>query len=233
MISPSSPRVQVTSVTRAPSAAYLAMVAPVPIDSSSGCACTSSRRRCPAGTGAEVIAASLAARQRAARTGYIHHMTDSFPRQEARTRRFSLGVPRAFRISPDGGRVAFLRAPSGTAPVTCLWVLDVASGQERLVADPRTLGLDEANLPAAERARRERVRESAGGIVAYATDRDVTRAVFALSGQVHTVPLTTGPLTTGPLTTGPLTTGPLTTGPLTTGPLTTGPLTGDGGPARA
>jgi dipeptidyl-peptidase 4 len=122
-------------------------------------------------------------------------MTDSFPRQEARTRRFSLGVPRAFRISPDGGRVAFLRTTSGTDPVTCLWVLDVASGQERLVADPRTLGLDEENLPAAERARRERVRESAGGIVAYATDRDVTRAVFALSGQVHTVPLTTGPLT--------------------------------------
>jgi dipeptidyl-peptidase-4 len=116
-------------------------------------------------------------------------MTDSFPRQEARTRRFSLGVPRAFRISPDGRRVAFLRTNSGTDPVTCLWVLDVISGQERLVADPRTLGLDEENLPAAERARRERVRESAGGIVAYATDRDVTLAAFALSGQVYTVPL--------------------------------------------
>src|SRR5258708_38696110 len=45
MISPSSPSVQVTSVTRAPSAAYLAIVAPVAIDSSSGCACTSSRLR--------------------------------------------------------------------------------------------------------------------------------------------------------------------------------------------
>jgi len=122
-------------------------------------------------------------------------MTDSFPRQEARTRRFSLGVPRAFRISPDGRRVAFLRTNSGTDPVTCLWVLDVISGQEHQVADPRTLGpdregTDEENLPAAERARRERVRESAGGIVAYATDRDVTLAAFALSGQVYTVPLT-------------------------------------------
>src|SRR5881296_1528774 len=44
MISPSSPSVQVTSVTCTPSAAYLAIVAPVPIDSSSGCACTSSSR---------------------------------------------------------------------------------------------------------------------------------------------------------------------------------------------
>src|SRR5579859_6685965 len=193
MISPSSPRVQVTSVTRAPSAAYLAMVAPVPIDSSSGCACTSSRRRWPA----KVMAASLAA----VRTGYIRHMTDTFPRQEARTRRFSLGVPRAFRISPDGSRVAFLRTASGTDPVTCLWVLDVASGQERLVADPRTFGLDEENLPPEERARRERVRESAGGIVAYATDRDVTRAVFALSGQVFAVPLSGGDALARPVAT--------------------------------
>ena len=117
-------------------------------------------------------------------------MTESFPRQEARTRRFSLGVPRAFRISPDGTRVVFLRTKSGTDPVTCLWVLDVASGQERLVADPRTLGADEEDLPPQERARRERVREQAGGIVAYATDRDVTVAAFALSGHVYTVPLT-------------------------------------------
>src|ERR1700753_2561612 len=45
MISPPSPSVHVTRVTCAPSAAYRAMVAPVPIDSSSGWACTSSSRR--------------------------------------------------------------------------------------------------------------------------------------------------------------------------------------------
>ena len=122
-------------------------------------------------------------------------MTESFPRQEARTRRFSLGVPRAFRVSPDGTRVVYLRTKGGTDPVTCLWVLDVATGQERLAADPRTLspdrgGTGEEDLPPEERARRERVREQAGGIVAYATDRDVTVAAFALSGRVFTVPLT-------------------------------------------
>jgi dipeptidyl-peptidase 4 len=122
-------------------------------------------------------------------------MTESFPRQEARTRRFSLGVPRAFRVSPDGLRVAYLRTKSGTDPVTCLWVLDVATGQERLAADPRSLSPDrgvvgEEDLPPEERARRERVREQAAGIVAYSTDRDVTVAAFALSGRVYTVPLT-------------------------------------------
>ena len=122
-------------------------------------------------------------------------MTESFPRQEARTRRFSLGVPRAFRVSPDGTRVVYLRTKGGADPVTCLWVLDVAIGRARLAADPRTLSSDhggggqEEDLPPEERARRERVREQAGGIVAYATDRDVTVAAFALSGRVYTVPL--------------------------------------------
>jgi len=96
-------------------------------------------------------------------------MTESFPRLSARTQRFSLGVPRDITIAPDGTRVVFLRTRAGTDPVTCLWVLDVATGAERLVADPRTIGpagtqggpdADES-LPAAERARRERARESA------------------------------------------------------------------------
>ncbi len=119
-------------------------------------------------------------------------MTESFPRQEARTRRFTLGVPRAFRISPDGARVAYLRTRGGGDPVTCLWVLDVSRGAEHLVADPRAMGGDEADLPPQERARRERVREQAGGIVAYATDADLTVAVFAWSGRVYAVDLTGG-----------------------------------------
>jgi dipeptidyl-peptidase 4 len=121
--------------------------------------------------------------------GMIGSMTESFPRQQARTRRFTLGVPRAFRVSPDGERVIFLRSKAGDDPVTCLWEADVATGQERLVVDPSALGADEENLPPEERARRERVRETAAGIVAYATNTDATLAAFALSGQVYTVPL--------------------------------------------
>ena len=102
-------------------------------------------------------------------------MTESFPAAGGQDQAVHLGVPRAFRVSPDGARVAYLRTKGGTDPVTCLWVLDVATGQERLAADPRTLadrgGAGEEDLPPEERARRERVREQAGGIVAYATDR--------------------------------------------------------------
>ena len=86
--------------------------------------------------------------------------------------------------------MAFLRTQGGGDPVTCLWVLDVGSGAERLVSDPRALGGDERDLPPEERARRERVREQAGGIVAYATDADLTVAVFGWSGRVFTIDLT-------------------------------------------
>ncbi|MGH3423421.1 MAG: prolyl oligopeptidase family serine peptidase [Nocardioidaceae bacterium] len=122
----------------------------------------------------------------------------SFPRQYARTRRFTLGVPRSFTISPDGGRVVFLRSRAGDDPVTCLWTFDVGSGEERLVLDPRGLADGEEELPPEERARRERSREQAGGVVAYATDRGVRLAVFALSGRLWLADLTTDEVRASP-----------------------------------
>ena len=112
-------------------------------------------------------------------------MTDSFPRQQARTRRFSLGAPRSFQISPDGATVVFLRSRGGTDPVTCLWALDVASVQERLVADPAALDAFGTQDDELEQARRERVREQALGIVGFATDSEFTVAAFALGGHVY------------------------------------------------
>ncbi|MBB4929855.1 dipeptidyl-peptidase-4 [Lipingzhangella halophila] len=113
----------------------------------------------------------------------------SFPRQQARTRRFTLGVPRAFRISPDGRRVAFLRGRHGTDPAACLWTLDLGSEHERVVADPRSISADDEDLPAEERARRERLRESGSGIVSYTVDHSLTRASFTLSGRLYCVDL--------------------------------------------
>ncbi|MFC4911184.1 S9 family peptidase [Actinomadura gamaensis] len=120
-------------------------------------------------------------------------MSISYPRQTARTRRFTLGVPRAFQIAPDGSRVAFLRTKAGDDPVTCLWTLDPRTGAETLVADPAALSVaGEANLPAEERARRERAREGAGGIVGFATDSAVRQAVFTLGGQLFLADLASG-----------------------------------------
>ncbi|MFI6711953.1 prolyl oligopeptidase family serine peptidase [Nonomuraea sp. NPDC050478] len=116
-------------------------------------------------------------------------MSESFPRLSARTRRFTLGVPRGFTISPDGARVLFLRTKSGTDPVTCLWELDTETHVERLVVDPRSLDSGDEDLPPEERARRERSREQAGGVVSYSTDAEATTAAFALSGGLYVTDL--------------------------------------------
>jgi len=117
----------------------------------------------------------------------------SFPRQQARTRRFSLGVPRDFVISPDGGRVVFLRTRSGTDSHTCLWRFDVNSATSSLIIDPASLaGEDGAEVPAEERMRRERARERSGGIVRFSTDHDLTRAAFDLAGKIYVVDLADG-----------------------------------------
>jgi dipeptidyl-peptidase-4 len=115
--------------------------------------------------------------------------TFSFPRQQARTRRFTLGAPRSFVVASDGSRVAFLRSRGEEDPRTCLWVLDADGWRERLAADPDAIGAAEAQLSVEERARRERVREMAGGIVAFDATPGLGRTVFALGGRAHTVDL--------------------------------------------
>jgi dipeptidyl-peptidase 4 len=144
-------------------------------------------------------------------------VSDSFPRQHARTQRFTLGAPRNVAVSPDGARVVFLRSPAGDDPVNALWVFDRDTGAERQVADPRALlarhgatgeadtdGGDQAEgagegavdgdgeLPPEERARRERLREGAGGITSYATDRAGSVVAFALAGRLFVGGLVSG-----------------------------------------
>ncbi|MEC9394561.1 MAG: prolyl oligopeptidase family serine peptidase [Actinomycetota bacterium] len=115
---------------------------------------------------------------------------ETFPRQYARTRRFACGAPRDVRVSNDGARVLFLRSSAGDDPVHALWCLDVAAGTEQVVADPRDPALAPADGPAVavppeELARRERVRESGSGIVAYDASADLSRACFVLDGRVY------------------------------------------------
>ncbi len=117
-----------------------------------------------------------------------------FPRQQARTRRFTLGVPRAFTplVGPDGPRVLFLQTGSGSDPVTCLKQHDPGTGVTSTLVDPRVLAAGDDEPPAAERARRERAREQAAGIVAYAVDDAGSMAAFALAGRLYTVVIATG-----------------------------------------
>lgn len=112
-------------------------------------------------------------------------MTESFPRQAARTIGFSLGAPRSFRLSPDGQIVIFLRSKAGTDPLTCMFALNVATGEERVIADPLKISKAGAEDDPIEKARRERVRERAAGIVAFGTDTNYEIAAFGLAGTVY------------------------------------------------
>jgi dipeptidyl-peptidase 4 len=111
---------------------------------------------------------------------------DEFPRQLARTRHFTLGVPRAVTISRDGERVLFLRTSGGLDPVTRLWLLNLADGHgEELLVDPAaTWNASAGDIHETERVRRERARELATGIVAYSADADCRTVAFALDGQL-------------------------------------------------
>ncbi|MCA2214055.1 prolyl oligopeptidase family serine peptidase [Jidongwangia harbinensis] len=86
-----------------------------------------------------------------------------FPELVTRTGSFRHGAPHAVTVGADGARVAFLRSSGGHDPAARLWVLTVATGQERPVSPP--------------------------GVAAYGTDRLAEVAAFVLDGRLHRVDL--------------------------------------------
>lgn len=127
-------------------------------------------------------------------------MTDAirqFPRKKARTLRFSCGAPRSARVIADGSRALFLRSDGSEDTVTSLWmsVIDEnGNASEMLLADPRTLlaDADAEDVPAEERARRERAREGGSGIVGYSTDASGNRVTFTINGQLFLTDIAVG-----------------------------------------
>ncbi|MEV4316988.1 prolyl oligopeptidase family serine peptidase [Actinocrispum sp. NPDC049592] len=117
----------------------------------------------------------------------------SFLQQQAKTQRFTLGTPKEIRIAPDGTRAVFLRSVSGEDPRHLLWRLDLATGEETVLADPARLLADgDEELSDEERARRERSRLQASGIVGDASDDEVRVVAFALSGKLYVTDAVTG-----------------------------------------
>ncbi len=92
---------------------------------------------------------------------------EQFPQLYATSQRFSSGKPRTFQITDDDSSVLFCRAQNRDDPTLCLWRFDTTSGTEHLLVNPRDLQLEGSELSAAEQQRRERARESGGGIVSY------------------------------------------------------------------
>jgi dipeptidyl-peptidase 4 len=123
----------------------------------------------------------------------VRTAVSDYPRRAAITRRFTLGVPRDVAIvgSPGSRRVLALRSDAADDPVTHLWRFDPVTGEGVRLLDARALGAAEEDLPPEERARRERVREQAGGVTAYTVDRAGARVACALGGQLVVVDVAT------------------------------------------
>ena len=109
----------------------------------------------------------------------------------AATRRFQLGSPRGFNLLADASLVTFLRSDHGRDSVNSLWVFDIDQNLERKIADPRALLTDTEDIPDAERARRERMRETTGGITSYSSDSSGRHLAFALAGKLFTADVVT------------------------------------------
>lgn len=122
-------------------------------------------------------------------------MTNDFPRRKAATRGFRLGAPRTVSVSADGESLLYLRSDGPVDPVNHLWIAHWSDGgwTERRLVDAHDLLADaDEDLPAAERARRERLREVSGGITGYSVADNWSRLAFTLSGDLWVCDLPDG-----------------------------------------
>ncbi len=113
---------------------------------------------------------------------------ESFPRQHARTRRFTVGAPRSFVVTAESNFITYLQSKSGKDAINKLWVHDPKTGSSSLLADPDEIVMagDVDEISKEERSRRERVREAGSGIVSYSFSRKSPCAAFALAGSLFT-----------------------------------------------
>ena len=110
-----------------------------------------------------------------------------FFRDLAETRNYTLGIPVAPILSPEGKTVIFLRS-GPRDPVLRLYELDVASGQERgLITPEQILKSGEEKLSAEEKSRRERQRQSLRGFTTFQLTRDGTRVLVGLGSKLYLV----------------------------------------------
>lgn len=140
--------------------------------------------------------------RRAANIGAVT-ITDPYLSLSARTGRFGFGAPRATVLGQDGTRMLLLRSTGPEDQVDRLHLLDLATGEERLVADPGALVHgrtgDPAALPDTERRLRERIRLTAAGIGSYAATADLGVAAFTLDGRLFRADTAAGTCTELPV----------------------------------
>src|SRR5262245_57676994 len=115
----------------------------------------------------------------------------SFLRLYSETDRFQLGRPVNPKPTPDGKHVLFLRSPAKSRNRS-LFEFDVATGKTRELLTPDALLKGgEENLTPEEKARRERMRVTAGGFADFHMDETGRFLILPLSGKLFVFDRTT------------------------------------------
>lgn len=100
--------------------------------------------------------------------------------------------PRALRFSPSGDAITFLR-PKADDYLALDLVSEQLNGEgTRTLVDARALEVDESTLSEAERARRERMRVNAHGVVSYEWDEQGRAILAPVAGDLFVADVESG-----------------------------------------
>lgn len=99
-------------------------------------------------------------------------------------------APRSVKLSPDGKRATFLKGKEDEQERLDLWEYNLEDNQSRMLVDSADLMPGEENLSDEEKARRERMRLFATGIISYYWGDDGKTLLFPLGGDIFIYDLT-------------------------------------------
>lgn len=111
---------------------------------------------------------------------------NTYPERAAITGNFRKGAPRSFVVNAAANRIGYVRTAGPDTSQLDVWLIENldSTPSERCLVKAKDLFADNENLSAAERARRERLRESGSGVTSFSIDSNFEAITFALSGQL-------------------------------------------------
>jgi dipeptidyl-peptidase-4 len=122
----------------------------------------------------------------------------SFLSAFSKTRGFRLGQPVKAEVTSDDKSVLFLRSGPRDAKQS-LFEMDLAQGTVRELVRPEAVLAGPETVDPLERARRERLRITSGGLTSYQLSEDGSKVLFSLSGRLFLCARPSGQITELPI----------------------------------
>jgi dipeptidyl-peptidase 4 len=94
-------------------------------------------------------------------------------------------TPRSLSMAPDGSRVTYLKGKAEDANRLDLWEYHIKEAKHRLLVDADSLLTGTETLSDEEKARRERLRLFASGIISYSWAKNSDALLFPLNGDLY------------------------------------------------